>query len=461
MMTVKRFLALAGLAMMLHARSVRAGRDETDAAPEAEAEQATSPYYDTGRFYFYFESGDGFILDDHLIDDVHFDEPNDFDLVLGGGGGYNISDHWGVELQGHGVESDVRSDSMGKLEEYSNITIVPAARFRWPMYGGRFVPFLTAGVGWSINADNDQHDPRVKITADDSTIVGTIAAGAEYFLSPNVAVGLTLHSFIFPDQDVNIVERDAQNRIVRDQNGTFNQTSLAVLAHVRVFPGAAGTPGDSSMLRWLLADHGPFDTDDRRYYLYLLGGHTAMFDHDFGDGVELADPGDFNATLGGGAGVNFDRHWGAEVQFFNAAPNLNATPFGKFSEIDNTTFLLLGRFRWPFLGGRLVPYVTAGLGAGTFDLNDSRTVVDVPTEQGTAVTAKSPTLTVQATTVAAEAGIGVEYFLNHHVSIGVALPVYIYPDLPTTIQRGNQPPVGGHANFSGIAPQLQVKAYLN
>lgn len=459
METVKRLVLLAGVALLLHARPVRAGRDETTTPPEAE--ETAAPYYDTGRFYFYFESGNAFILNDHLIDDVHLTESNGVDLVLGGAGGYNISDHWGVELQGHGVESDVVSTSMGKLEEYSNITIVPAARFRWPMYDGRFVPFITAGVGWSINADNDQHEPRIKITADDSTIVGAIAAGAEYFLSPNVAVGLTLHSFIFPDQDVNITIRDAQNRVVHDQNGSFNQSSLALLAHVRVFPGAPGSPGDMSLRRFLFADHGPFDTDDRRYYLYLFGGHTAQFDHGFGDGVELADPGDFNATLGGGAGVNLDRHWGVEAQFFNAAPNLNASPLGKFSEIDNITFLLLGRFRWPFLGGRLVPYATAGVGAGTFDLNDSRTVVDIPTEQGTAVTARSPTLTVQATTVAAQAGVGVEYFLNHYLSVGVALPVYIYPNLPTTVQRGNYPAVGGHANFSGIAPQLQVKAYLN
>ena len=154
------------------------------------------------------------------------------------------------------------------------------------------------------------------------------------------------------------------------------------------------------MRRLLLADHGPFDTDARRVYLYALGGITAMFDNDFGGGVELKSPGDFNATLGAGAGVNLDRHWGIEAQFFNVAPNVNASPYGKFSEIDNITVLLLGRFRWPFLGGRLVPYATAGIGAGTFDLNDSRSVVDIPTTQGTAVTARTPSLAVQATCVA-------------------------------------------------------------
>jgi opacity protein-like surface antigen len=457
MVTVKQFLAVAAVTLAMAGRPVRAhARDESE--PET---PARSSYDQTGRFYLMFEAGHRFIFDDHMIDDVHFDEPNGFDLVLGGAGGYNITEHWGVELQGHGTESDVRSDSLGKLEEYSNITLVPAVKFRWPVSDGRLVPYLTAGVGWSVNDDNDQHDPRVKVSADESTVVGSISAGFDYFVSPNVAVGLTTHAFIFPDQDANVQMRDSANRLIRNDNASFNMSSIALLAHVSIYPGAENGSGESGWLSWLIARHGPYDTDDLRPYAYLLGGHTAMFDHGFGGGVELKDPGDFNATLGAGLCMNLDRNWGLEAQFFNVAPNVNKAPFGKFTEIDNNTFLLMGRFRWPFLQGRLVPYLTAGVGAGTFDINDSRSIVDVPTEEGTAVTAKSPTVHVQATQVAAEAGIGVEYFLNHNVSIGVNLPFYIYPDLATTVQQGNKPPVGGHVNFSGIAPQLQLKAYLN
>jgi opacity protein-like surface antigen len=431
------------------------------AADEA-TPKASDPIYDTGRFYFFIQGGNRFLFENDLVGDAELEQPNFFDFALGGGAGYNISDHWGVEFQAHGTEIDVRSDSLGKLEEYSNITMALAGRFRWPLGPDRrMVPYLTAGIGYSMNDDNDQHNPKVKVNADDSTIAGTVGAGLEYFLNPNVAIGFSMLSYIYPDQDAQIIVRDQANRVVSDTQGTFNQSSVMMLGHVRLYPGQPGEPGNSSLRRLIFADHGPFDTDETRFYLYALGGHTAMFDHDFGGGVEFADPGDFNATLGAGAGVNLGPHWGVEIQFLDVAPNINADPFGKFSEVDNLTFLLLARFRWPFLRGRLVPWATAGIGAGSFDLNDSRTTVDIPLENGGAVTGTPPKLTLDPTAVAGQLGVGVEYFLNHHLSIGFALPVYLYGDLDTTVQRPNGPVVHGTANFSGIAPQVQIKAYLN
>jgi opacity protein-like surface antigen len=432
-------------------------------AADEPAASTDAPIRDTGRWYFYISTGHRFLVDDEFVSDAEFTQPNGFDFFLGGGAGYNFSEHWGLELQAHGTETDVRSDSLGKLEEYSNITMVPALRFRWPLGPDRrLVPYLTAGVGISLDDNNDQHKPKVKVSTDETGIVGSLAAGLDYFVNPNVAIGFALHSDIHPDQDGRIVVRDDTNRIVSDTTGSFNQSSISLLAHVRLFPGQPGTPGVPGLPRLLFADHGPFDTDERRFYLYALGGHTAMFDGDFGEDVSFADPGDFNATLGVGAGVNLDRHWGLELQFFDVAPNINADPFGKFSEVDNLTFLVLGRFRWPFLGGRLVTYATAGIGGATFDLNDSRSFVDIPLEQGNAaVTGRPPKLTLEATSVAGEIGVGAEYFLNHYVSFGIALPVYLYSDLSTTVQRRNGPVVHGNANFSGIAPQIQVKAYLN
>jgi opacity protein-like surface antigen len=432
-------------------------------AAEAEGsdDPKKSPYYDTGRFYFYFEGGNSWILDTDVVDDLEFTTPDGANVVIGGGAGYNISDHWGIELQAHGTEPDVRSEGRDrKIEEYSNITIVPAVRFRWPIAGGRIVPYLTGGIGYSMNDDNDTGDPRIKMEADESTIAGSVSAGLDYFLSSNVAIGLSLHSFIYPDQEAHLVERDRFNRIRLDTKRDFNQTSVALLAHLKLFPGEVGQPGQRSLSQLLFAQNGPFDTDELRGYFIGFGGHTYMFSDDFGGGVELKAPGDFNATLGGGMGVNFTRNWGAEVLLLNTDPNINMRPLGKFAEMSNFTVMPQARFRWPFLGGRLVPYATAGVGVAFFSINDKRGTVDIPTERGNAVTTHTPMIESDETSVAASAGLGVEYFLNHHISLGVAMPFYVYPDLNTKTQKGKRPVAYGNVNFSGLAGLVTIKAYF-
>jgi opacity protein-like surface antigen len=420
-----------------------------------------SPYYDTGRFYFYFEGGNSWILDTDMVDDLEFTTPDGANVVIGGGAGYNISDHWGIELQAHGTEPDVRSEGRDrKIEEYSNITIVPAVRFRWPIAGGRIVPYLTGGIGYSMNDDNDTGDPRIKMHADESTIAGSVSAGLDYFLSSNVAIGLSLHSFIYPDQEAHLVERDRFNRITLDTKRDFNQTSVALLAHLKLFPGEVGQPGQRSLSQLLFAENGPFDTDELRGYFIGFGGHTYMFSDDFGGGVELKAPGDFNATLGGGMGVNVDRNWGAEILLLNTDPNINMRPLGKFAEMSNFTVMPQARFRWPFLGGRLVPYATAGVGVAFFNINDKRGTVDIPTERGNAVTTHTPMIESDETSVAASAGFGVEYFLNHHISFGLAMPFYVYPDLNTKTQKGKRPVEYGNVNVSGLAGLVTIQAYF-
>ncbi len=429
-------------------------------ADDQEERDQPNRFYDTGRFYFYFEGGQAWILDEDFVDDLEFSTPNGANPVIGGGGGYNISDHWGVELQAHGTEPEIISASRGKIEEYSNITIVPAVRFRYPVGDGQIVPYLTAGIGYSINDDNDTGDPRIKITADESTIAGTVAAGVDYFLSANVAIGLSLHSFIYPDQEARLVERNSNNRIIEDTTHDFNQTTIALLAHLKLFPGQAGEPNQKSLLRLIFADHGPYDTDEMRGYFLALGGDTFLFSDEFGGGVEMKAPGDFNATLGGGIGMNFDRNWGAEILLLNSDPNLNLRPLGKFAEFSNFTVMPQARFRWPFLDGRLVPYATAGVGVAFYDINDKRGTVDIPTVKGNAVTTHTPQMTTEKSSVAASAGIGIEYFLNHSVSFGVAMPFYIYPDLKTKVQKGNAAPQYGNVNMSGLAALVTIKAYF-
>jgi outer membrane protein W len=426
----------------------------------ADEAKKTGTFSDTGRFYFYFQSGHAGVVNTHVAGDAKLDTPDGINVVLGAGGGYNLTDHWGFELQGHGTEPEVRSQTYGKIKEFSNITIVPAVRFRYPLGDGRLVPYLSGGVGGSLNEINDTGNPKIKVETERSSLVGAIAAGLEYFVADDVAVGLEVHSFIYPDLDSSMVVRDAANRIIVNDEDEVNLTAVSGLAQIRLFPGQSSAHGKR---RLFFADHGPFDTDERRVYIYGLAGHTQIFDGDFGGGVEVVSPGDFNATLGGGLGVNLSRHWGAEIQLQNSEPNLNLGGVGKFAELSNFTVLPMARFRWPLRGGRVVPFATAGIGVTFNDLNDVRHTVD----QFGVGTVTTPQLSVDNTSIAGSVSVGVEYFLNHNVSVGLNVPVYLYPDWDTEV-RGGTAFVGGggggtqrgHLNFSSIGALLLIKAYL-
>jgi opacity protein-like surface antigen len=426
----------------------------------ADEEKTPAKFSDTGRFYFYFQSGHAGVVDTRVAGDAKLDTPDGINVVLGAGGGYNITDHWGLELQGHGTEPDIRSQTYGKIKEFSNITVMPAVRFRYPLGDGRLVPYLTGGVGLSLNEVNDTGNPKIKVETERSSIVGAIAAGLEYFVAEDVAVGLEVHSFIYPAIDSSMVVRDQANRIILDDHDQVNLTSVAGLAHLRLFPGQSSAHGKR---RLFFADRGPFDTDAVRVYLYGLAGHTQILDGDFGGNIEVVAPGDFNATLGGGLGVNVSRHWGYEVQLFNSEPNMNLSGVGKFAELSNFTVLPMVRFRWPLRGGRVVPFATAGVGVAFNKINDVRNDVD----QFGVGAVKTPQVSVDETSVAGSVAVGVEYFLNHHVSIGLSVPFYLYPDWDTEV-RGGTAFVGGAAgathrsqtNFSSVGALLLIKAYL-
>lgn len=428
---------------------------------EASTEERTERYWDAKRFYFWFQTGHTAILDEHVVDDVDFATPNGINVVLGGGGGYNLDENWSLELQGHGTEPDVRSVTYGKVTEFSNITILPGVRFRWPIDGGPWVPWISAGIGGSLNDVNDTANARIKLETEDTTIAGSVAIGFDYFLGDNVAVGLSFQSLIYPDQEVTYQVRNDRGRVIINDRDDMNLTSVNALAHLRIFPGQQGSPDGRKKRRFLFADEGPFDTDDIRGYFYLFGGHTEMFHTEFGGPIEMEAPGDFNATLGGGLGFNFDRHWGAEVQLMNTDPNMDGHPYGKFAELSNFTVLPMVRFRWPFLDGRLVPFVRAGVGAAFFEINDKRGNIDIPNFDGTSArTVQTPQVSVRNRSVATSVQFGLEYFLNRNLSFGVSVPLYIYPELDTRVKEVGKPLQRGKVDFSGVGGLLEIRAYL-
>jgi opacity protein-like surface antigen len=416
---------------------------------------------DARRVYIYFQAGQSFQLDDHFTQDLEVDQGT-FNLLLGGGGGYNIDDNWGVEFQVIGTEPDIRSKTHGKVDELSNITFAAAVRYRRAILDGRLVPYVTAGFGPSLNDINDTADPRVKVSMDRWNFAGALGAGIDYFVAPSVALGIATQYHIYSDADTSFRETDPPQRV---QKSSVDLSAVSLVANVRMFLGdedpwaGEGVGWLGRVRRLFLAEHGPFDTAERRVYLYALGGSMLLFDEDFALDVKFESPGGSNWLLGGGLGVNLDRHWGVELQLVHTEPTLDGNtdagggPSGKLVEMSNLSILPGVRFRYPFRDGRLVPFVSGHIGAALNFLNDHRSdLVDVG---------------VQDSSVAGAVVAGVEYFLNRNLSFGLIVPFYIYPDWSASVERHRRSAFGPiiasdrtEANYSGVALLMQLKAYI-
>jgi len=458
-MRVLDALTLVALATLALASPAPAEDESTPGNEERSTPTTVARWDDAGRFYLLFQTGLVFLFDDEFAGNVH-DESHEFpgsniNIPIGLSLGYNLSKHFGVELQGVGTEPDVRSDgAFGKLAEYSNISVFGSLRYRYPMGDGRFVPWGLGGIGWSLNAINDATTPRVKVSGDGSTIAGTLALGFDYFLADDVAVGASAQSFIYPSIDTEVFNKDTGERL----HGSNNLTSMALLVHIRVFPGKPRSADGTGMQREAL-----FDTDERRYYLFGTGGDHVFFDDKYGGGLTAKAAGSSNWTLGGGGGVNLDKHWGVELALLSDSDlNINAGELGKIGEMGIFTILPTARYRWQFWGGRLVPFATAGIGVAINRPNDPRNIVDV-FQKGSR---RTPKYDIQSTSVAGSVGIGLEYFLNHHLSIGLGVPLMIYPDWDTTVQQRDKTgasvgqPVKSTWNYTGIFPNVRLTVYV-
>jgi Outer membrane protein beta-barrel domain len=426
---------------------------------EAESAQlaATPRFDDTGRFYLFFQTGLTFILNDKFAPNTHYADPDGLNPPIAIGFGYNISKHFSLEMQGFGTEPDVRSNTLGKLAEYSNISVFGSVRYRYPIGDGRLVPWVLGGIGWSLNDLNDTTNPRIKLKGDGSTIAGTLGLGFDYFLVDDVAVGASMQSMIYPSIDTQVIHTNTG----ATQYGSTSLTSISILAHIRIYPGQAAS-ADGGGRRLFLADHGPFDSNERRYYLFATAGDQIIFDDSFGAGVKAQAPGGVNWALGGGAGVNFDGHWGFEIALLNSEVNLTEGALGKIVEMSNFTVLPTVRYRWQFFQGRLVPFATAGFGVTFNNPNDPRNYVDVYQVGGV----RTPKVDLTRTSIAASAGAGVEYYLNRHISVALALPVMIFPDWNTSVQRRSSnganvgQPIRSTWNYTGIFPNIRLTAYI-
>src|SRR5215475_9858970 len=203
-------------------------------------EPAAAPakrFDDSERLYFWFESGMNFTLQRHFAGDIRVVPQSAVELNLGGGVGYNINEHWGAEFQVNGVDPWLRSESRGAVKRIAVMTFVPAARYRWHLYDGQFVPYLTGGVGVSSNDVHGNFSPYTSASSTQTTVVGSLSAGFDYFISENVAAGLEFRSLIHPSQDAEATYTNPRTGRVTRFDDSTNLTAISLLAHLRFFPG--------------------------------------------------------------------------------------------------------------------------------------------------------------------------------------------------------------------------------
>jgi opacity protein-like surface antigen len=144
------------------------------------------------------------------------------------------------------------------------------------------------------------------------------------------------------------------------------------------------------------------DSDRTRYYLNLRGHGSNPFSeaHDL---------------FGASVGVNLNRYWGVELsaEGFERRLRLGGSALGEYAVVPLVPQV---RLRYPFLDGRLTPYVVGGVGVALTEFNDRK-------EPGFGVSVDMP-----ASTVVGAIGAGLEYFVADNVAAGVEVKYLIAGD---------------------------------
>jgi opacity protein-like surface antigen len=220
----------ADLDAVLAAVSLRLLFPESPAALQAER----SDYRTEGRFYLGLRLGGATPVHGRIADDLEARPANNaiggtlghlFGVVLG----TDLTRHLGVELALEGFEPRLAIPNLGSVAEYGLYVVTPQVRLRYPVLGGRLVPYILggAGVSWGEVNDIKPHGFNLNIKGEDYAPVGMLGIGAEYFVARNIAVGLELKYMISRGHSITVAGRTQH----------MNLDSILTFLGVRIFFG--------------------------------------------------------------------------------------------------------------------------------------------------------------------------------------------------------------------------------
>jgi opacity protein-like surface antigen len=313
--------------------------------------------------------------------------------VVGFSLGANLNRYFGFELSGDLYEIPLQASGIGEIGEYGILALAPQLRLRYPLFKDRLVPYFIAGVGVGIGQFNDRK-PRgfgLNVQADTAVPIGVVGAGIEYYVADNIAIGLEGKYIAAGDQTFEVSG-------VKEKQ---NISSALVTVGMRLFyPELAPRPMAES----------ESSTPTRFYFGFRVGGSVLLDDQIFPGVSATPEPpaygGTVNTMYGVAAGLNWGRYWGAEASLEGFETSLTVPGLGTIGEYAVYAALPQFRLRYPFLDGKLQPYLLGGVGIGYAEFNDRK-----PPGANVKVSGD------QDYTLAASLGAGVDYFLMRNIAV--------------------------------------------
>lgn len=326
--------------------------------------------------------------------------------------GVNLNRYVGLELAADLSNTDLSLAGLGKVAEYGMFSVIPGVRLRYPLLDGRLTPYVTGGLGFGNNQFKDRKTPgaNLSIEANDTTLMGSIGVGLEYFVANNVTVGAEVKYQISRDHEISI---DGHTQ-------KLNLDSLLAQASLRfLFPETPEVQAGPPEYR-----------TDGRFYIAFRYGFSYTPQTDLGGSFKYRPSedgigGPVDQLIAFSFGWDFSRYLGIDVAGGGYSPNLAISGLGNVAEYAVFYIVPQLRARWPLLNDRLVPYVLAGVGGNYVEIKDVK-----PRGFGLRLEGKNFAVT-------GAFGAGVEYMVARNIALGT--------EVEYMISRGNTFTVDGQA----------------
>jgi opacity protein-like surface antigen len=342
------------------------------------------------RPYLHLRMGRAIFTEGDSAQGLELDSPSG-QQSFGGSIGTDVGRYLGFELAFDYTKTDLLLPDTN-AGDWALASLMLQGRFRYPLYGGRLVPYMLLGAG-SVNGEfSGRRDFSLSIGGREWVLAANVGAGVDYFIFRNIALTAEAKYQFSEDQDIRV-------RGVKDQVAADN---LNFTGGLRIYFDNLATGSYRAA-----ADPRPAkDSPNLSWYLAARAGKALFTDTGGFAGLSIDDWGAAGPSFA--VGANFNRYFGAELAFEYTRAQLRSPNFGLVSGYPVWTVSALGRARYPMLQDRLSPYLVAGVGvayAEGGDRNQRQSLTGFDADQNKSIVGVF--------------GAGVDYFVMHNVALNL------------------------------------------